>query len=175
MCLSLESGRGPRACTRRSVFSAAALFVLRRPPSKSQTTSTEQLPHPFLLWRLIGPGPVLQDAVRGCPPPSAVRDAQGDRARLSRIHQRRCTSSSPFPRGRGCRCRADLPPLRLSSSIQVFDYIFAEAVRTSNKPLLQSRQKWVRVHTSTSHVHALVEALRSPEVSRVPDCSTCPL
>ncbi|KAL7411943.1 hypothetical protein BDY24DRAFT_394024 [Mrakia frigida] len=47
----------------------------------------------------------------------------------------------------------------------VFDYIFAEAVRTSNKPLMQSRTKWVRVHTSTSHVHALVEALRSPEVA----------
>lgn len=32
---------------------------------------------------------------------------------------------------------------------------------------MQSRSKWVKVHSNTSHVHGLVEALRSPEVSRV--------
>lgn len=29
---------------------------------------------------------------------------------------------------------------------------------------MQSRSKWVKVHSSTSHVHGLVEALRGPEV-----------
>lgn len=45
-----------------------------------------------------------------------------------------------------------------------FDYVFAEAVRTGNKPLLQARSKFLRVHTNSSHVHSLVDALRSPEV-----------
>ncbi|CDZ96995.1 Meiotic cell division protein Pelota/DOM34 [Phaffia rhodozyma] len=47
----------------------------------------------------------------------------------------------------------------------LFDSIFAEAIRASNKALTQSRSKWLRVHTTTSHVHALVEALRSAEVT----------
>lgn len=56
---------------------------------------------------------------------------------------------------------------------QLYDYIFQQASATSNKPLMQSRPKWVKVHSNTSHVHGLVEALRSPEVSctmRVYDC-----
>ncbi len=50
---------------------------------------------------------------------------------------------------------------------QLYDYIFAQAVATSNKPLLQSRSKWVKVHSNTSHVHGLVEALRAPEVAKM--------
>ncbi len=46
----------------------------------------------------------------------------------------------------------------------LYDYIFAQATSTSNKPLLQSRSKWVKVHSNTSHVHGLVDALRGPEV-----------
>lgn len=46
----------------------------------------------------------------------------------------------------------------------VYDYIFAEALRTNNKPLLQARNKFVRVHISSPHVHSLVEVLKSPEV-----------
>ena len=55
----------------------------------------------------------------------------------------------------------------------VYDYIFAEALRTNNKPLLQSRNKFVRVHISSPHVHSLVEVLKSPEVSIVVICDVC--
>lgn len=46
----------------------------------------------------------------------------------------------------------------------VFDYIMAEASRTSNKPLLAARNKFIKVHVNSPHVHSLVEALKSPEV-----------
>jgi protein pelota len=32
---------------------------------------------------------------------------------------------------------------------------------------MTSRTKWVKVHSNTSHVHGLVEALRAPEVSKM--------
>jgi protein pelota len=47
----------------------------------------------------------------------------------------------------------------------VYDYIFAEATRTGNKALLAARSKFVRVHVSSPHVHSLVEALKSPEIT----------
>lgn len=46
----------------------------------------------------------------------------------------------------------------------LFDYIFAEATRTGNKALLTAKNKFLRVHVSSPHVHSLVEALKSPEV-----------
>jgi hypothetical protein len=49
----------------------------------------------------------------------------------------------------------------------VYDYIFQEATRTSNKPVLQARHKFVRVHVSSPHVHSLVDVLKSPEVSEI--------
>ncbi|KAG8966098.1 Translation factor pelota [Tulasnella sp. 419] len=47
----------------------------------------------------------------------------------------------------------------------LYDYFFQEASRTNNKPLLQARNKFLRVHTTSSHVHSLVEVLKSPEVA----------
>ncbi|KAH7105662.1 hypothetical protein BKA62DRAFT_690484 [Auriculariales sp. MPI-PUGE-AT-0066] len=47
----------------------------------------------------------------------------------------------------------------------IFDYIFKMATNTNNKPLLQARQKFVRVHISSAHVHSLVEVLKSPEIT----------
>ncbi|KAF8591410.1 hypothetical protein K439DRAFT_1650675 [Ramaria rubella] len=47
----------------------------------------------------------------------------------------------------------------------VYDHIFSEALRTNNKPLLQARNKFLRVHVSSPHVHSLVEVLKSPEIS----------
>ena len=44
------------------------------------------------------------------------------------------------------------------------DYIFAEATRTGNKQLLTAKNKFVRVHVNTPHVHSLIEVLKSPEV-----------
>ena len=46
----------------------------------------------------------------------------------------------------------------------VFDYIMSEANRTNNKPLLGVRNKFIRVHVTSPHVHSLVEVLKSPEV-----------
>ncbi|TDL29485.1 hypothetical protein BD410DRAFT_758360 [Rickenella mellea] len=46
----------------------------------------------------------------------------------------------------------------------VYDYIFSEATRTNNKALLQARNKFIRVHVSSPHVHSLVEVLKSPEI-----------
>ncbi|PVF96482.1 hypothetical protein CPB86DRAFT_507718 [Serendipita vermifera] len=47
----------------------------------------------------------------------------------------------------------------------VYDYFFAQASKSGNKALLQARQKFVRVHVSSPHVHSLVEVLKSPEIS----------
>ncbi|KAG8832529.1 Translation factor pelota [Serendipita sp. 399] len=47
----------------------------------------------------------------------------------------------------------------------VYDYIFAQAIKTSNKPLIQAKNKFIRVHVSSPHVHSLVEVLKSPEVT----------
>jgi len=47
----------------------------------------------------------------------------------------------------------------------VYDYIFSEALRTTNKALLQSRPKFLRVHVNSPHVHSLMEVIKSPEVS----------
>ena len=46
----------------------------------------------------------------------------------------------------------------------VFDYIMAEASRTGNKVLLGARNKFIKVHVNSPHVHSLVEVLKSPEV-----------
>lgn len=46
----------------------------------------------------------------------------------------------------------------------VADFIFKEATRTSNKPLLTARSKFIKVHITSPHVHSLVEVLKSPEV-----------
>ena len=46
----------------------------------------------------------------------------------------------------------------------VFDFIMAEASRTSNKVLLAAKNKFIKVHVNSPHVHSLVEALKSPEV-----------
>ncbi|GJJ07476.1 hypothetical protein Clacol_001678 [Clathrus columnatus] len=45
----------------------------------------------------------------------------------------------------------------------VYDYIFEQAVKTNNKALLHARQKFIRVHISSPHVHSLVEMLKSPQ------------
>ncbi|TFY60794.1 hypothetical protein EVJ58_g4919 [Rhodofomes roseus] len=46
----------------------------------------------------------------------------------------------------------------------VLDYIMAEASRTGNKPLMGSRNKFLKVHVNSPHVHSLVEVLKSPEI-----------
>ncbi|KAI0303272.1 eRF1 domain 1-domain-containing protein [Russula brevipes] len=46
----------------------------------------------------------------------------------------------------------------------VFDYIMAQAAQAGNKALLGARQKFMRVHVNSPHVHSLVEVLKSPEV-----------
>ncbi|KLO14949.1 hypothetical protein SCHPADRAFT_902809 [Schizopora paradoxa] len=46
----------------------------------------------------------------------------------------------------------------------VYDYIFAEATKENNKALLQARNKFLRIHVSSPHVHSLMEVMRSPEI-----------
>ncbi|KAK6501887.1 Translation factor pelota [Arthrobotrys musiformis] len=50
----------------------------------------------------------------------------------------------------------------LAESLQ--KYIFAEAVKTDNKTVMTAKPKFVTVHCSTGHVHALNEVLKSPAV-----------
>lgn len=49
----------------------------------------------------------------------------------------------------------------------VFDYVMAEASRSGNKALLNARNKFLKVHVNSPHVHSLVEVLKSPEVRRL--------
>lgn len=44
-------------------------------------------------------------------------------------------------------------------------YIFDEATKVDNKILLQSRPKFLRVHSSSGHMHSLHEILKSPSIS----------
>jgi protein pelota len=57
----------------------------------------------------------------------------------------------------------------------VFDYIMTQATQAGNKALLGARQKFLRVHVNSPHVHSLVEVLKSPEVRsgsyRNPPCA----
>ncbi|KAH9938222.1 eRF1 domain 1-domain-containing protein [Fomitopsis serialis] len=46
----------------------------------------------------------------------------------------------------------------------VLDYIMAEASRTGNKALMGARNKFLKVHVNSPHVHSLVEVLKSPEI-----------
>ena len=47
----------------------------------------------------------------------------------------------------------------------VTDYIFKEATRTGNKTLLSVRNKFIKIHVNSPHVHSLTEVLKSPEVT----------
>ncbi|CAO3570171.1 unnamed protein product [Mortierella alpina] len=47
---------------------------------------------------------------------------------------------------------------------QLYDYIFAEAVRTDNKTIMQNRSKFIVVHTSTGHKQALQEVMNDPSI-----------
>jgi protein pelota len=47
----------------------------------------------------------------------------------------------------------------------VMDYIFKEATRTGNKALLAVRNKFIKIHVNSPHVHSLTEVLKSPEVT----------
>lgn len=46
----------------------------------------------------------------------------------------------------------------------VYDYIFEQATKTNNKALLQAKNKFLRIHVSSPHVHSLMEVMKSPEV-----------
>ena len=54
-----------------------------------------------------------------------------------------------------------------ANETQLYDYIFQQAMLTTNKPLLNCRSKFIKVHSNTSHVHSLVEAMRAPEVAKM--------
>ncbi|KAF9432832.1 hypothetical protein BGZ76_010262 [Entomortierella beljakovae] len=47
---------------------------------------------------------------------------------------------------------------------QLYDFIFAEAVRTDNKTIMQNKSKFIVVHTSSGHKQALQEVMNDPSV-----------
>lgn len=47
----------------------------------------------------------------------------------------------------------------------IYDYIFAQATKANNKALLQSKNKFIRAHVNSPHVHSLVELMKNSEVS----------
>lgn len=49
----------------------------------------------------------------------------------------------------------------------VYDHMLGEASKRGDKPLVRAlKEKVIKVHISSPHVHSLVEVLKSPEVSR---------
>lgn len=46
----------------------------------------------------------------------------------------------------------------------VLEHIIGEATRTGNKALLSVRNKFMKVHVNSPHVHSLIEVLKSPEI-----------
>jgi protein pelota len=46
----------------------------------------------------------------------------------------------------------------------VYEYVFEQATQSDNKPLLKSRAKFLLVHASSGHKHALLEVLQDPTV-----------
>ncbi|CCF53484.1 hypothetical protein NDA11_004477 [Ustilago hordei] len=68
----------------------------------------------------------------------------------------------------------ELPALRLVilaspgfTRDSVYDFLFEEATRRSDKILIgsEARRKFLKVHCSSPHVHSLMEVLRSPQVN----------
>ena len=58
----------------------------------------------------------------------------------------------------------------------IVDYMVTEAGRRGDKVLQRAlREKLLKVHVSSPHVHSLVEAIRSPEVRKVIDSQTTDL
>lgn len=47
---------------------------------------------------------------------------------------------------------------------QFYTFIFDQATKTDNKPLLQSRSKFIAIHSSTGHKHSLQEVMNQPTV-----------
>ena len=47
-----------------------------------------------------------------------------------------------------------------------FKYLFAEAIRTENRKLLEAKSKFMLIHSSTGHKDALAEVLQDPAIQR---------
>ncbi|KAI7852984.1 hypothetical protein BDC45DRAFT_512004 [Circinella umbellata] len=47
---------------------------------------------------------------------------------------------------------------------QVYQYIFDQAVKTDNKVLMENRSKFVLIHSSSGHKHALNEVMQDPAI-----------
>lgn len=47
----------------------------------------------------------------------------------------------------------------------IYDYIFTQATKANNKALLQAKNKFMRVHVNSPHVHSLMEVMKSPEIT----------
>ncbi|ORX46326.1 hypothetical protein DM01DRAFT_1410686 [Hesseltinella vesiculosa] len=47
---------------------------------------------------------------------------------------------------------------------QLYDYIFDQAVKTDNKVLFENRSKFISIHCSSGHKHALNEVMQEPSI-----------
>ncbi|KAG9305437.1 hypothetical protein G9A89_021155 [Geosiphon pyriformis] len=47
---------------------------------------------------------------------------------------------------------------------QLYEYVFAEAVKTDNKAFLENKSKFLLIHSSSGHKHSLQEVLQDPVV-----------
>jgi protein pelota len=47
---------------------------------------------------------------------------------------------------------------------QVYNYIFDQAVKTDNKVIIENKSKFVLIHSSSGHKHALTEVMQDPSV-----------
>ncbi|KAI8079940.1 pelota [Halteromyces radiatus] len=47
---------------------------------------------------------------------------------------------------------------------QLYDYIFDQAVKTDNKALFENKYKFIQIHSSSGHKHALNEVMQDPAI-----------
>ncbi|CAO3599233.1 unnamed protein product [Absidia cylindrospora] len=47
---------------------------------------------------------------------------------------------------------------------QLYDYIFDQAVKTDNKILFENKYKFIQIHSSSGHKHALNEIMQEPSI-----------
>ncbi|KAI9271449.1 hypothetical protein BY458DRAFT_586530 [Sporodiniella umbellata] len=47
---------------------------------------------------------------------------------------------------------------------QIYNYIFDQAVKTGNKTIMENKSKFVQIHCSNGHKHALTEIMQDPSI-----------
>lgn len=101
--------------------------------------------------------------------PGFVKVGAGVRSRSRRIAQS-LSFSSPPPHPPRPHLRESACNLMHVLQDQFLEYMFAQAVKTDNKTILENKALFIGVHASSGHKHALNEVLSDPAVaSRLAD------